>query len=51
MKFQVWIACRDECEDLEAPRKLLLVEDPLSAIIHADSYRDRLHETWIEVIN
>lgn len=50
MKFQVWIVCRDNCEDLEPARKLLLVEDPLSAIVHASTYRDQLHETWIETV-
>jgi hypothetical protein len=50
MQFQVWIACKTECQDFEAAHKLLLLDDALSAIAHANGCRDETHETWIEVV-
>jgi hypothetical protein len=50
IEFQVWIACKNDCADYEPAHKLLLLQDSLSAIIHANSNRDETHETWIEVL-
>lgn len=50
MQFEVWIACKVDCENFEAARAILLLEDPLSAIAQANIYRDQTHETWITVL-
>jgi len=50
IQFQVWIACKPDCPDYEPEHKLLLLQDSYSAIIHANSNRDEMHETRIEII-
>ena len=49
-KFRVMISCKDDCENYEDDRALEIFWEPTGAIKHANSMRDRFHETWIEIL-
>ena len=50
MKFHIWIACRDDCENYETAREVIVLDDAVDAIKKAEMLRDLTHESWI-VIN
>lgn len=50
MEFQVWRACKDACDTYQPLDKVTQLSDPVEAIKEAAMLRDRLHETWIEIV-